>query len=503
MKKIKYFTIAVICSMVLIMACDDNLLDTSNPNAPTTETFWETEQDAVRATNSAYQLLQYNGMYTRFAHIVQDLRADDSIGDSPAPNLQQMGFFNFGSVELWDDSYRGIFRANQVIQNVPDVEMDETLKERLIGEAKFLRGLYYFHLVTTYRNIPLILEVAESEEDYYVPQSEPAEVWEQIIQDFSDAKDVLPESYSDDDIGRATWGSAAGFLGRSYLYNNDFDQADGEFQEIIQSNNYELVDDYRQNFTSENENNEESLFEVQFDRDVFGTEWGGFEDPAPDWGRTGFRAILYAPRGLGWNDVLPTQTLYDAYQEEETNDGEPDPRLVASLFYQDSEVDVYGQSWEDRGYGDDEIFWRKYQNDDFDNENEARSGINHRLMRYADILLMYAETRNELGDQGAAAQYIQEVRDRANLPDRENEFSQLTQEEMRDRIAQERFLEFSGEGLRFHDIRRWGWLDDPERLSFLEDRDSEFEAYVPGREWLPIPQGELDTNPQLEQNPAW
>ena len=166
---------------------------------------------------------------------------------------------------------------------------------------------------------------------------------------------------------------------------------------------------------------------------------------------------------------------------------------------------VYGRDYEAQyGAGTDRIFWRKYQNDiPGGDENDQRSGINIRLMRYADVVLMYAETLNELGDQAGAAQYIQIVRNRANLPDREAEFATLSQQAMRDRIARERFLELAGEQIRWHDIRRWGWLEDSAKLEELRQHVDEFNTYAPGREWLPIPQGELDTNPLLVQNPGY
>ncbi len=124
-------------------------------------------------------------------------------------------------------------------------------------------------------------------------------------------------------------------------------------------------------------------------------------------------------------------------------------------------------------------------------------------MRYADVLLMYAETRNELGDQATAARYIQMVRNRARLPNREAEFAAMSQAQLREVIARERFLELAGEGKRFDDLRRWGWLSNPAKLAELRACDPEFNGYAPGREWLPIPQAEMDANPLLQQNPSY
>src|SRR5699024_2105698 len=185
--------------------------------------------------------------------------------------------------------------------------------------------------------------------------------------------------------------------------------------------------------------------------------------------------------------------------------GNDDPRLYATMFYNRPGMTVYGIPYEEQyDEGTDAIYWRKYMKDTpGGTESEARGEINIRLLRYSDVLLMYAEANNEQGDQATAAEYIQMVRDRANLPDREMEFAGFTQEEMRDRIAHERFLELAGEGKRFLDIKRWGWLDDSEKLQMLKNNDPQFEDYIEGRDILPIPQGEMDTNPKMEQNDTY
>jgi hypothetical protein len=148
---------------------------------------------------------------------------------------------------------------------------------------------------------------------------------------------------------------------------------------------------------------------------------------------------------------------------------------------------------------------KKYGNGDSGrpDEKDWRSGVNERLMRYADVLLMYAEAQNKLGNRAVAAQYIQEVRDRAQLPDREAEFAAFTEEELMDQLAHERLLEFVFEGHRFDDIRRWGWLEDADKLAELKLHDAEFNSYVAGREFFSIPQGEIETNPKLRQNPGY
>lgn len=508
MKTAHSISLTLLC-VGLAVGCDSAFLEQTNPNQPTSASFWKTAEDAQKATNAVYESMTYEGMYMRMMHALQDFRGDDVAGDSPWGALQGIGMFTLPATELspewaWRDAYHGVYRANQVLAYVPEIDMDPALKERLLAEAKFLRGFYYFHLVKMFGNVPLILKPAVSPSDYNVPQAPPEEVWNQIITDWKEAQAVLPQSYTHD-VGRATWGAATAYLGVAHLYNNRWAEADAEFKKIIDSGLYTLVADPRDNGGYENENNAESIFEIQFSRDVGGTLNGWAGAPAPDWGETHARSITYAPVGFGWADTVPTRTLYETFKEEKTVDGQDDPRLHATMFYDAPGMTVYGVPFEEvYGHDRNQLFWRKYQSDiPGGNESDMRSGINIRIMRYADVLLMYAETRNELGDQAAAARYIQMVRSRANLPDREAEFAALSQQAMRDRIAHERYLELACEGKRFDDIRRWGWLNNPQKLEELKMRDPEFAGYTPGREFLPIPQRELDTNPLLTQNPGY
>ncbi|MCB0643338.1 MAG: RagB/SusD family nutrient uptake outer membrane protein, partial [Phaeodactylibacter sp.] len=220
------------------------------------------------------------------------------------------------------------------------------------------------------------------------------------------------------------------------------------------------------------------------------------------------RAITYAPRGFGWTDVQPTWTLYNTFLEEQTVDGEVDPRLDATILYNAPGVMLYGQMFSEYYAGNpadlNDLFCRKYQNDETNiDEFDWRSGINERIMRYADVLLMYAECLNENGKTDLAYDYIQMVRDRVNLPDLKSTKPGMSQQEMRDQIAHERFLELALEGHRFDDIRRWGWLEDPAKLDWLKSRDAEYDTYVVGREYFPIPQAEVDNNPGTEQNEGY
>jgi hypothetical protein len=431
--------------------------------------------------------------------------------------MYNVGHFNSNVADAaiygwaFETYYQGIYRANQVLTNVPNIAFtDEALKSRILGQAYFLRGLYLFHAVNLFKNVPLPTELA-----VYYPQKTQAEGWAQVISDFKTAAELLPTSYDGvsgldaGQKGRATKGAALGYLGKAYLFTKDFTNARTTFKQVIDLGIYSLVSNYRDNFTTANENNSESLFEVQFSRDAGGVElgWGGA--PASGWGKTSARAITYAPRAFGWTDVQPTWALFNEYQEEKTTANTIDPRLDATIFYNKPGTKLYGKDFAEFYASSpadlNDLFCRKYQNSDgeFADEYDWRSGINERLLRYADILLMYAECLNETGDTPGAYGYIQMVRNRVGLPDLATVKPGMTQDQMREQIGHERFLEFPLEGHRFDDIRRWGWLQDATKLEWLKSRDAEFNSYLPGREYFPIPQLEKDNNPGIIQNDSY
>jgi starch-binding outer membrane protein, SusD/RagB family len=508
LKKI-LFTAAVALSCT---SCGKKYLELTNPNAQTTGTFWKTESDAVMAVNAVYQSLYYDGTFLRFAQCALDFRGDDMMSPSPWDVLSNTGsfkLFNNAIMQqwLWIAFYGGVSRANFVLDNINKVPFkDQTLYNRLKGEALFLRGLNYYYLVTFFNKIPLVTKFYEKSEEYFPAQAPTQDVWNQIYQDLDEASKLLPVSYSGNDLGRATKGAALAFLGKSYLFNQKHDLAMAKFKEVMNLGVYDLVSNYGDNFTEANENNKESIFEIQFSREVGGTTLGWVSSPASDWSKTTARAITFGPAPFGWNDAAPTRWIVDEFLKEKTTSGQDDPRLRATIYYNYPGCTLYGQSFQTVYAADlNKLGVKKYGNGDSNrpDEKDWRSGINERLMRYADVLLMYAECANEQGNTAECAKYIQQVRNRAGLPNREAEFAALSKEQMRDRIAHERALEFALEGHRFDDIRRWGWLQNPTKLAELKTHDPEFNSYVAGREYFSIPQAEIDVNKKLRQNDGY
>lgn len=518
--------IFILLSAGVFTSCTKQL-DQVNPNQQTSSSFWNTQTDALAGINAAYASLLPDGGYMRCTPLMLDTRGDDCRSNSPWDQMYNSGKFALQSGNIaiygwaYENYYQGVFRANQALQNIPKIEMEQGLKDRLLGQAYFLRGLYFYHLVNFFGSVPLPLTVASELGSYKIPQSTPEQGWNQVIADFKKAAEMLPVRYATvngpdkADIGRATKGAALAFLGKAYLFTKKHAEAAAQFKAVIDLNQYSLVPNYRDNFTEVNENNSESIFEVQFSREAGGKElgWGGA--PQPGWGKTSARAITYAPRGFGWTDVQPTRSALAEFKMEKTVDDKFDPRLFSTIFYNDiadtkaPTTPMYQTTFQAQYANNaadlNDLFCKKYQNylGTVPNEFDWRSGINERIMRYADVLLMYAECLNELNQTAQAYPYIQQVRSRVGLPDLATVKPNMTQEQMREQLAHERYLEFSQEGHRFDDIRRWGWLQNPAKLAELKQRDPEFNTYAAGREFFPIPQREIDVNPGYKQNAGY
>ena len=517
--KLKHILISTcILSLSAISCVRDADLEQHDPNRVTEANFWKTDADALKGINAVYQALLYEGTYMRSTPLLLDARADDMTSNSPWSAMYTTGKFTTNisdeSIYGWSfrEYYQGIYRANQVLQNVPNIQFsDNALKERIIGQAYFLRGFYFFHLVNLFGRVPLPLNT-----EVFHPQKTVDEGWAQVISDFKEAASRLPVTYSglsgldSGHTGRATKGAAQAYLGKAYLFTKDYNNAKTQFENVINSGAYSLVANYADNFTDLNENNSESIFEIQFSRTLGGADLGWIGDPGSSWGKYSARAITYGPPGFGFNDMQPTKALFDEFQQEKTAAGTVDPRLDATIFYNAPNVTLYGVKFSQYYANNSALlngyYTKKYENSDgrFANEYDWRSGINERVMRYADVLLMYAETLNELGSTQQAYTYIQMVRSRVNLPNLASTKPGMTQAQMREQIGHERFLEFACEGHRFDDIRRWGWLQDSSKLAWLKARDNEFSTYSPGREYYPIPLSEIDNNPNgVTQNPGW
>jgi starch-binding outer membrane protein, SusD/RagB family len=513
-KSIYIFSVCFLFSM----GCDRKL-DQLNPNELTNEGYWQTKEQAYGGVTAIYNALITDGTYQRSLPGLTDSRGDDFTGDSPWGDLELTGEFIIPTTSapvewIWRDLYMVVNRSNQVIENVGRYEesvLSATNKNRILGQAHFLRALAYYNLAVNFKEVPVITSFAKDPDDFYAQTSTEEELWNLIFTDLQTAEANLPISYDNVDgpdkgqKGRATKGAAAGLLGKAYLYRKDYAKAATQFEKFFNGelkNVYSLVPDYRDNFKDVNENNSESIFEVQFDKEG-GTVMNWTGNPSTSWRTAQAISITYGMEGAGFSDYLPTRWIYNEYKKERTVDGKLDPRLLATVASYEPEANAttaYGRPWFNPT---DRIYPRKYTNDGLGAAAEVvESGINYRVLRYADILLMYAEVLNELNRTAEAYPFIQQVRSRAKLPNLATVKPNMSQEQMREQIAHERALEFAIEGQRIHDIIRWGWLYNPTKLAELKAHDTDFNTWTPGNEYLPIPQRELDVNKNLRPNPA-
>ncbi|RTQ48145.1 RagB/SusD family nutrient uptake outer membrane protein [Hymenobacter gummosus] len=508
MKVHKLATLLLAAGLFTATSCDKDLLEQPNPNAPTTDQFWKTQDDAIKGVFACYSGLQQFACYYRSWHFMAH-RSDESYSQSPFVELANFTRFItpdnnfFISSFAWNDYYRTIYRTNQVITRVPAIQMDETLRRRLVAEARFVRALSYFDLVYFFGNVPLI--TVEPVVTTRAPQATPAQTEAQIIADLQAAIPDLPASYPDTDKGRATKGSAQALLAKVYMQQRRWADASALFTQIISSGQYALVPNYLDNFTDTNENNRESVFEVQFTGTVL--EVGQGQDNSAS-AESHDRPNFFGPPGATFADVQPRRWLLDAYTDStvsfapgSTTRRRIDPRRDISIIHAGNPGVFYGRTFAQWGWNPTQQYWRKYLNDRTRTNENFSSGINHRVIRYADVLLMQAEALIEQNQLGAARPLIDQVRARVDLAPLS---TNTTQEQLRQQLRLERARELSGEGTRWFDILRWGLMDNQAGISELTARDPDFTNFRLGvSKLLPIPQRDIDIDPNMRQNPGY
>jgi tetratricopeptide (TPR) repeat protein len=507
-------SIIAILFIALFSSCKKNF-DEPNPNQPTAASFWNSSDDAVKGINAVYSIFHrgYAG-YSRAMFFHGMLKSDEGYGSGGDGGLNTLMSFsmndnNFGlTADTWSNMYQGIYRANQVIAYVPNIAMDETLKKRIVAEAKFLRGLFYFNLTLYFGRPVLVLE--PSQPTLQPANATPEQAWAQAAMDFTEAAADLSTAYTGADLGRATKGAAYAMLGKTYLQQNKYQEAADAFAWLVTGPGagiYDLTANYRDNFVIDKENNIESVFEIQYAlRDDENSDNDLDESARPNPGAS--IAKFYAPGGPGFQDGAARRWVVDTFNVEKTASGQRDPRLAATFLFDSTDergpdfTDIYGQTFTSRyGTGGDskKVWYRKLLNDHWRDFESFNSPNNYRMIRYADVLLMYAEALNGLGRTNDAYPYVDRVRVRAGMVPLSEAKPGLSQQEFLNQLKHERIVELSGEGWRFADLARWGDLG-PE----LAVRDSEFANFVEGKhEWYPIPQSDVDLNPNLTQNPRY
>lgn len=452
-----------------------------------------------------------NGGWNRWIYFRLDLTSDEGWSNSPWIELGDWTRFQYVNYNFWEgnvnsyrDTYKAIFRCNQVLTYVPAIEFTNSKrKAEILAEAKFLRGLYYYYAAILWENFPIVTELQHPVD--LPKKSSLAQVWAQVEKDFREASADLPEQWTGTELGRATKGAAQAMLGKAFMQQKKWTEAKTAFDYLVigaGKGYYDLMENYQDNFRAENENNKESVFEIQFS-DANKTAEG--DGPGANMGSN--RSQFFAPRSIGWSDGQARYWIVDEFKKEKTIDDKIDPRLRYTLFYPALETDfgdkIYGKSWQ---WGANEAWFKKYSRDYMRSNEDYFNQINNRLIRYADVLLMYAEALNELGQTSDAYQYVNRVRARSKMASLTVAYPGIGTDKnlFRERLKTERELELCGESVRWADLKRWGDLDTQAGVDKVAQRDPDFKNFVVGKSLrLPIPQVEISNNPNLEQNPNY
>ena len=473
----KLFKVSLLSIFLLVVSAGcDKFLSVNPPYTQDVENFFETKEDYERALTGAYDLLQGSFMSFWIGEIASDnsIAGGESVNDSQG--LHQIDDMTHGGVnnELrnvlrWN--YAGITRANYLLENKDKIDFQG--KEHIIAEARFLRAYYYFELVKFFGDIPLIIDKRIGiEEAMQVPRTPKAEVYAQIEEDFAYAASILNSVASQK--GRATKGAALAFLGKAYLYQNKFAQAASTFDEVIAMGMYSLIPDYNLLFSANNENNGETVFDVQYS----GLEGGSYgcyiclEGNAAV-GFQGIRQYNGPVYGDGNSYNLPTQALYDAFSSLDLRRGATILDIDAFIATQPNPSSI---SYAIGAGGHTGFYNNKYikrQGEIGLPDNDLTSPVNYRVIRYSDVLLMAAEAHYQSGNTATAQSLVTQVRLRVGV--------QPIPVNSIDVIYRERRYELSGEGHRFFDLVRTGKAAD-----FIP-------GFVVGKhELFPIPQVEID-----------
>ncbi|MCF7567053.1 RagB/SusD family nutrient uptake outer membrane protein [Sabulilitoribacter arenilitoris] len=514
MKKIKVYNYYLLVASIslLLLSCNDDYLKPANINTLTEQSFWLTKDHATQGVIAAYSagLQGWNGSKWTFIEemmVAFTYKSDENWRRAPRGYGATIVNFTYGTdvssfTNIWRSYYAGIARANSVIERVPGIEsMEQADKDGIVGEAKFLRAFFHFQLQHYFKSIPLVLEVPGSREDFAVSQSTRAAVIAQVIQDLEDAYNLLPSSRPDSELGRVTKWTAKAMLGKTHLFEENWSEAATAFQDVVNNSGHALNANYEDNFngTIKNNNTNETLFAIQWSGDLAG---GNDERSAIDYEVT--------PGALGgWSLYVPSEWLYQEYMKDTTATGEPSKRVFESIFFDHPNSSMNrvknrgSATWdevadENRLVNERPAWWKKYA---YDDDDVNYTGFSQPVIRFSDVLLMYAEALNEDGNTPQAIIEVNKVRTRAGSV----LLSGLSQSELRQHIRHhERPIELAFEhGIRWMDTYRWAegsTAKEPLKQTLTAHGKQWVENFVEGKHnYYPIPFFDISKNPNLVQ----
>ncbi len=543
MKFLKYS--AGVASLILMLLTSCNDLDLAPTNKFTEANYWTSPEKANMVLNMAYSQMYNSGYFFSTEALSDNIYEGRGSSSEKIISSGQADASNNHFANEWRDCYGGIKTCHTFLENVDRVEgMDEDLKARMNAEARFIRAYLYFRLTTWYGDVPLFETDITLDESKEIARTSHEEVLAFVRSELDAVIGILPtnDEYSEEDKGRITAGAAVALKARTYLYSNDWQNVVSTCEELINSDqygSYSLFPSYEGIFLPENEYNDEVILDLGYVPSL--RTWGEYFD--------------YAPLSVGArvNQMAPTQELVDDYLMmngrtiDDANSGydenDPyvrrDPRLTATVVYHEfpwklpdgttqtiyikpgtapdesAEVDEYkGQGTNSTSTG---YYMRKY----YDPQSLASftSGLNLILIRYADVLLMYAEAKNELNqmDENVWNSTVKALRERAGFTDASAlDFdASLSSSDLREIIRRERRVELALEGLRIFDIRRWGTAEtvldgNPHGAQYGDPSIDngyirlDVRSFNPARDYLwAVPQSQKDLNPNLGQNPGY
>lgn len=502
--KLKKYKLPVLAVAILatIFSCSEDYLEVNPAGTFLSANYYSNETEAFAGLVAEYDFLRKNsGGFENLVTMMNAGSDDHYAGGGSATDgagIQSFSKYTLNAIEIpdsfWSDHFKGVFRANIMIQKLPDVPMDETLKARYMAESQALRGFYYFNLVRLFKNVPLFTTPVDPAEMYNVVQASPEDVYIQIESDLLDAINVLPTTVPSGELGRLTKGAAQAILGKVYLEQGKNSEAATQFAAVngtpgaTSSYGYKLLDNFDDLWEIDNKFNSESILEASHTN----LSSAGWDNAYNDDSEGNLVCTMVGPRGFvdldvnddvpayssGWsfNPIVPE--LYDLLKV--------DPRFEATVLDL-KELSEEGKISYSPGYQDTGYFLNKFA--PLVSEENTGAGdmwLNHRqnsyIIRLADTYLLEAEA---LGGSGTRAQALLDaVRARVGLSPVPVSIAN---------ILAERRLELAGEGHRWFDLRRNGLLS-----SKLSDR-----GFVSGtHEIFPIPYAELE-NTQLVQNPNY
>jgi len=539
--KTKYFSIiCVLCSVLCLSGCKDYLTEIE-PGTTLLEDFYTSTDAAVQNVTGCYTPLLWEYNRTYFSEwFIGDVASDDALKGggnttdmSDAYDIENWRTTDQNSLllDFYRANFQGIGRCNMALEYIGktqigiDDQFTPEMKARLLSEVHFLRAYYYFRLARVFAGVPMPLKVLKSSDEWGMPRASMNQLFEQMLLDLEEANKGLwlKSQYKEEDMGRATKGAAQAMLMKVNLYmaspywqkygltktpTECYRDAKAWGDSIIASGEYKLCPNYEDNFTIAGENGMESVFEIQYAEVPWGDYGEGFGYTAGS-----FTQILTRSRnteiGGGWGFNHPTQDLYDEFETDDSIRRNvtiliPSTDVVASYQAQ-SDENYLGNNMLNNKYGmyrDPEAVGGGYGKWSL---HASRGPLNNKQIRYADVLLMYAEACLGLGDAGTAKGYIDQVRDRVGLaPCAVADDATL---------RHERRCELAMEGHRWFDLVRWQGVDgnglkahmDAYKAKETAEAQHHMQEFVAGKhEIFPIPQEERQLNPTpMEQNPGY